>query len=48
MINFVVNVLEKDEDLKQDLAEKYQFIMLDEYQDTNNSQNKVMDLILSV
>ncbi|MDQ7023908.1 MAG: UvrD-helicase domain-containing protein [Candidatus Gracilibacteria bacterium] len=22
--------------------------MLDEYQDTNNSQNKVMDLILSV
>jgi len=48
MINFVVSVLEKDEDLKADLAERYQFIMLDEYQDTNNSQNKVINLILSV
>ncbi len=48
MINFVVFVLEKDEDLKADLAERYQFIMLDEYQDTNNSQNKVINLILSV
>ena len=48
MINFAVQALEKDSDLREDLAEKFQFIMLDEYQDTNNSQNKVMDLILSV
>ncbi len=48
MINFTVEALEKDEDLKYDLAEKYQYIMLDEYQDTNNSQNKLIDLILSV
>ncbi len=48
MINFVVEALEKDEDLIYDLAEKYQYIMLDEYQDTNNSQNKLIDLILSV
>ena len=48
MINFAVDALEKDTDLREDLAEKFQFIMLDEYQDTNNSQNKVMDLILSV
>ncbi len=48
MINFVVEALEKDEDLRYDLAEKYQYIMLDEYQDTNNSQNKLIDLILSV
>jgi len=48
MINFAVEALEKDADLKYDLAEKYQYIMLDEYQDTNNSQNKLVDLILSV
>ena len=48
MINFVVEKLENDTDLKYDLAEKYQYIMLDEYQDTNNSQNKLIDLILSV
>ncbi len=48
MINFVVEKLENDSDLKYDLAEKYQFIMLDEYQDTNNSQNHLIDLILSV
>ncbi len=48
MINFAVEALEKDEDLRYNLAEKYQYIMLDEYQDTNNSQNKLIDLILSV
>jgi superfamily I DNA/RNA helicase len=48
MINFAVEALEKDEDLRYDLAEKFQYIMLDEYQDTNNSQNKLIDLILSV
>ncbi len=48
MINFTVEALEKDEDLRYDLAEKFQYIMLDEYQDTNNSQNKLIDLILSV
>jgi len=48
MINFVVEKLSNDKDLRYNLAEKYQFVMLDEYQDTNNPQNKVMDLILSV
>ncbi len=48
MINFTVEALENDEDLRYDLAEKHQYIMLDEYQDTNNSQNKLIDLILSV
>jgi len=48
MINFVVEKLEQNEDLRSYYAEKYQFLMLDEYQDTNNPQNKIMDLILSV
>jgi len=48
MINFVVQVFENDEDLRYFYAEKFQFIMLDEFQDTNNAQNKIIDLILSV
>ena len=48
MINFVVDRFRKDEDLKLQIAEKYQFLMLDEYQDTNNPQNEIMDLIMSV
>lgn len=46
MINFVVTKFRIDEDLRSFYAEKYQFIMLDEYQDTNNPQNEIMDLIL--
>jgi DNA helicase-2/ATP-dependent DNA helicase PcrA len=48
MINFVLEKFEQDYELKAHYAEKYQFIMLDEYQDTNNAQNKIIDLILSV
>jgi len=48
MINFVVSVFEIDEELRYHYAEKFQFIMLDEFQDTNNAQNKIIDLILSV
>lgn len=48
MIHFVVDIFEKDEEMKYFYAEKFQFIMLDEFQDTNNAQNKIIDLILSV
>lgn len=48
MINFVVEKFKIDEDLKYHYAEKYQFIMVDEYQDTNNPQNEIVDQILSV
>jgi DNA helicase-2/ATP-dependent DNA helicase PcrA len=48
MINFVVDKLKTDDYLKTVLAEKYQFLMIDEYQDTNNPQNEIIDLILSI
>lgn len=48
MINYVVEVFEKDEEVRYFYAEKFQFIMLDEFQDTNNAQNKIIDLILGV
>ena len=46
MINFVVEQMRIDEELTSYYAEKYQFIMLDEYQDTNNPQNEIMNLII--
>lgn len=48
MINFVLEVLKTDTELQYYFAEKYQFIMVDEYQDTNNAQNKILESILSV
>ncbi len=48
MINFVLEKFKQDEDLRYYYAEKFQYIMLDEFQDTNNAQNEIIDLILSV
>lgn len=48
MINFVLEKFKQDIELREYYAEKYQFIMIDEFQDTNNAQNQIMDLILSV
>ena len=47
MIDFVLRKMEEDENLRLFYAEKYQFIMVDEYQDTNNAQNSIVDSILS-
>nr|MDD3719964.1 ATP-dependent DNA helicase [Candidatus Gracilibacteria bacterium] len=48
MINFVLQRFKVDDELKYYYAEKFQYIMLDEYQDTNNAQNEIIDMILSV
>jgi len=42
MINLVVNNLEKDQDLLLFYQEKLNFILVDEYQDTNSAQNKLI------
>ncbi|MFW5702818.1 MAG: ATP-dependent helicase [Candidatus Dojkabacteria bacterium] len=42
MIMFVANTLSSDDDLKQELQEKYLFVLVDEYQDTNGAQNKIL------
>ncbi len=42
LINWVTEALEKDENLKFDLQEKYQWVLVDEYQDTNNAQNEIV------
>lgn len=48
MILEVVERLHKDEDLAYEILEKLQFILVDEYQDTNGAQNKILKLLGSL
>lgn len=41
-INLVNAAIQADEVLKLSLEERYQYLLVDEYQDTNNSQNKLL------
>lgn len=45
MINWVIQLFETNEDILQSYQEKYQFILIDEFQDTNGSQMKVAELL---
>jgi len=47
MIMEVVNVLEKNKDLLYWVQEKYHYVLVDEHQDTNNAQNKLLELIMN-
>ncbi len=46
MINFVLEKFRSDQYLVYHYSEKYQFVMLDEYQDTNNAQNEIITRLL--
>jgi len=45
MIIEVLNTFKKDNDLLLIIQEKYQYFLVDEYQDTNTSQNKILELL---
>lgn len=47
MIMEVLSVLRKKSDLLLTLQEKYQYVLVDEHQDTNNAQNRVLELLMS-
>lgn len=47
MINVVINALKNDENLLLTYQERYQYILIDEYQDTNSSQNELALLLSS-
>jgi DNA helicase-2/ATP-dependent DNA helicase PcrA len=47
MVLWAAEALEKDADMRLDVAERYQYIMVDEYQDTNGAQNRLLDALLS-
>lgn len=45
MLLFVVSAFEEHEELLAKYQEQYQYILVDEYQDTNGAQNKVVELL---
>lgn len=47
MILEVVKALEEDENLLRDLQEKYHYVLADEHQDANFSQNRLLELLSS-
>lgn len=47
MILEVVQALETHEELLHTLQEEYQYLLADEHQDTNNAQNRILELLAS-
>ena len=47
MIMFVLEKLTQDEELLNSLQEQFQYILVDEYQDTNSAQNELIYLLSS-
>ena len=45
MIFETVQALEKNEDMLRDLQERFQYILADEHQDVNGSQNRILELL---
>lgn len=42
MINFVLTAFEEDEAFRKEVSNKYKYFLVDEYQDTNDLQNKII------
>lgn len=42
LIGWVTDALQRDENLRYDLQEKFQWVLVDEYQDTNTAQNQIV------
>jgi len=47
MLLVVINKLEQDEDFRIGLEERFQYVLVDEHQDTNRSQNRIIELLTS-
>lgn len=46
MIIEVLEALRKNKEIKLFLQEEYQYVLVDEHQDTNNAQNKILELLM--
>ncbi|HXB93406.1 MAG TPA: ATP-dependent helicase, partial [Puia sp.] len=46
MINWVIRVFEENKGLLSDYQERYQYILVDEYQDTSGTQNRLVNLLI--
>ena len=47
MILWVIKALKENNDLLASYQERYQYILVDEYQDSNGAQNEILDLLAS-
>ena len=47
MINWVIQAFTENEDLLRRYQEKFQYILVDEYQDTSGTQNKLVELLIN-
>lgn len=47
MINWVIKAFEENKNLLSYYQERYQYILVDEYQDTSGTQNKLVELLIS-
>ncbi len=47
MINWVLKAFEENKQLLANYQERYQYILVDEYQDTSGTQNKLVELLIS-
>ncbi|HNP54345.1 MAG TPA: ATP-dependent helicase, partial [Ferruginibacter sp.] len=47
MINWVIRAFESNQNLLATYQEKFQYILVDEYQDTSGTQNRLVELLIS-
>ncbi|MEJ7626462.1 MAG: ATP-dependent DNA helicase [Ferruginibacter sp.] len=47
MINWVIKVFEENENVLSSYQERYQYILVDEFQDTSGTQNRLVQLLIS-
>ena len=47
MINWVIRAFEENKDLLANYQERYQYILVDEYQDTSGTQNRLVQLLIN-
>ena len=47
MINWVIAAFQENKNLLADYQERYQYILVDEYQDTSGTQNRLVELLIS-
>ncbi len=47
MINWVIRAFEENQNLLANYQERFQYILVDEYQDTSGTQNKLVELLMS-
>ncbi|MGZ8517574.1 MAG: ATP-dependent helicase [Chitinophagaceae bacterium] len=47
MINWVIKAFEENKNLLANYQEKYHYILVDEYQDTSGTQNRIVELLIN-